>query len=334
MDWEYCKEILPRVSRTFALNIDKLQEDTYRAVLLGYLLFRIADTFEDNIYQDESQKIKALNDFSEVFKGDKDLNKRLKAFESLKFRWQEESPDKDLVENGDRIFNCYFELPEVYRKIMDPLLAETSEGMAEFQKRRLESSPDIFQLRDIEDLEHYCYYVAGIVGIMLTDIFCQHGAVKAVREQLEKHQVYFGLALQVTNIIKDYKKDIQRGWCYIPVSLTEKYGIKLEKINNLSLEQKKGILQELAPRILGYFDSSLEYIKIIPKSEKSIRLFCIIPFVLAYNTLLHITRMKGDKISREDVAGILQNADYYQENDSLLEKDYFRIKNIISEVYN
>lgn len=64
MDWEYCKEILPKVSRTFALNIGQLEEDTYRAVLVGYLFFRIADTFEDNIYQTTSQKIASLNDFT------------------------------------------------------------------------------------------------------------------------------------------------------------------------------------------------------------------------------------------------------------------------------
>ena len=334
MDLEYCKEILPKVSRTFALNIERLEGDIYQAVLLGYLFFRIADTFEDNIYQDESQKIKALNDFSEVFKGNKDLNARLHLYESLKFRWQEDSSDKDLIEHGNRVFKCYFELPEVYRKIMDPLLVKTSEGMAEFQGRKLENNQDIFQLENIEDLEHYCYYVAGIVGVMLTDIFCQHETIGAVREELQKHQVDFGLALQVTNIIKDYKKDIKRGWCYIPASVTEKYGIKLDEIDNLSLRQKKGILQELTPRIVGYFDSTLEYIKVIPKSEKSIRLFCIIPFVLAYNTLFYIVKMKGDKISREQVACILRDADSYAEDDSLLEKNYLSIKNVVSKIYN
>ena len=57
-DWEYCHKILPKVSRTFALNIAQLEGDTFKTVLLGYLLFRIADTLEDTVYQDEKEKTK------------------------------------------------------------------------------------------------------------------------------------------------------------------------------------------------------------------------------------------------------------------------------------
>ncbi len=67
MDWEYCCKILPKVSRTFVLNIAQLEGDIFKTVLLGYLLFRIADTFEDTMYQDEKEKITNLKDFSTVF---------------------------------------------------------------------------------------------------------------------------------------------------------------------------------------------------------------------------------------------------------------------------
>ena len=73
-DWEYCREMLPKVSRTFALNIVQLEGLLFKAVLLGYLLFRIADTFEDTEYRDERQKIADLKDFSEIFTGNKSLD--------------------------------------------------------------------------------------------------------------------------------------------------------------------------------------------------------------------------------------------------------------------
>ncbi len=329
MNWEYCKEILPKVSRTFALNIGYLEKDVYKAVLLGYLFFRIADTFEDNIYQTESEKIKTLNNFSEIFIGNKELSQRLKLYESIILKSEEESSYKNLVENGDRVFKCYFELPEVYRIIMDPLIVKTSNGMAEFQKRKIESKAKIFQLQDIKDLENYCYYVAGIVGVMLTNIFCQQENITELKSELQKYQVNFGLALQWTNIIKDYQKDIKRGWSYIPASVTEKYGIKVEKMDKLSIRQRRCILKEIIPEILNYFDSALAYINILPYTEISIRMFCIIPFVIAYNTLFHIVMMKGDKISRKQVTAILQDANCYANSNSLLEKDYLRIKNII-----
>jgi len=322
LDWEYCREVLPQVSRTFALNIAQLEGDVYRAILLGYLFFRIADTFEDNNFQNEAEKIESLHHFAEIFRGNKNLDERLELYESLKFRWEEESPDKNMLENGDKVLRCYFDLPDIYREIIDQHIARTSEGMAKFQKRKMESDSNLFQLRDIKDLEDYCYYVAGIVGEMLTQIFCQRENISALKPELEKHQARFGLALQVTNIVKDYQKDIAMGWCYIPTSVTEEYGIKLDKVTELSIPDRNRILNKVTPLILGYFDSTLKYIKAIPESEKSIRMFCIIPFVLAYNTMLYITQAGSDKLSRDQVAELLMKCDSYARSNTLLEEDY------------
>lgn len=91
------------------------------------------------------------------------------------------------------------------------LIVETSEGMVRFQERKLQSKIEIFQLKDIKELEDYCYYVAGIVGVTLTKIFCQKKGIEEKRFELEDFQILFGIALQLINIIKDFKKDIARG---------------------------------------------------------------------------------------------------------------------------
>ena len=325
-DWEYCRNILPLVSRTFALNIMRLKGDILKTVLLGYLLFRIVDTFEDTIYQDEREKIANLRDFSEIFEGDKDLSHRLELYESLKFRWKESSDAKSLIENGHIVLRCYFDLLDTYRKIIDPLIVETSEGMAKFQKRDLKSDSKIFQLTDIKELEEYCYYVAGIVGVMLTKIFCQREGIKKKKSSLEKFQIHFGLALQLINIIKDYKKDISRGWCYIPRTITEKHNIELDKIKTLSIKQSKGIIKDMTPVIVTYLDSSLRYINLLPLTERPIRMFCIIPFVLGYKTLHKIAKMEGNKLSREEVTLIMKQSDTYAKSNSYLEEDYLKIR--------
>jgi len=325
-DWEYCRNILPLVSRTFALNIGQLEGDIFKTVLLGYLLFRIADTFEDTIYHDEREKIADLRDFAEIFKGDKDLSHRLKLYESLKFRWKENSDEKDLIENGHIVLRCYFDLRDTYRKIIDPLIIETSEGMLEFQKRKLQSNSEIFQLRDIKELEEYCYYVAGIVGVMLTKIFCQRKSIKKKKSKLKKFQIHFGIALQLINIIKDYQKDILRGWCYIPNSITGKYRIDIKAIENLLIKQRHGIINSMIPFIVTYLDSTLRYIKLLPLEESSIRIFCIIPFVLGYRTLSKIVQMEGNKISRQEVTDIIHKSSAYAQSNSFLEEDYLKIR--------
>jgi farnesyl-diphosphate farnesyltransferase len=325
-DWEYCHAILPKVSRTFALNIGQLEGDIHRTVLLGYLLFRIADTFEDTVYQDEGAKIAALRDFSDIFRGDKDLGQRLALYEPLKFRWTEDSHAKNLVENGHRALRCYFDIPESHRQIIDPLIVETAEGMAGFQERKQKSSHGVFQLADRSDLEDYCYYVAGVVGVMLTEIFCQRERIGRVRPQLTRFQVQFGTALQLINILKDYTGDIARGWCYIPVAITEEYGIDLDDIEGLSGWQKQGVVRDMVVHIVPYLDSTLEYIKWLPLDERSIRMFCIIPFILGYRTLVEIMRMEKDKVSREEVTRLIEMAYAYAGSNDLLEKDYLEAR--------
>lgn len=333
-DWEYCHRILPQVSRTFALNITQLEGDIFKTVLLGYLLFRIADTLEDTVHQDEKEKITDLKDFSAIFKGDKDLSHRLKLYESLKFRWKENSSAKNLIENGHRVLRCYFDVPATYRRIVDPLLVETSEGMAEFQKRKLESNSTIFQLADIKELEDYCYYVAGIVGVMLTKLFCEKKRIDEKRSELEKFQIHFGTALQLINIVKDYKKDIARGWCYIPLTITEKYHIELSKIKALSMKQRRGIVEDMIPPLVPYLDSTLRYIQLLPLSERSIRLFCIVPFILGYRTLVKIVKMEGNKISRQEVASILHKSNTYARSNRSLEENYLKTRKAYFDNHN
>lgn len=45
---EYCKEMLPLVSRTFALGTSLLREPLFIQVAVSYLICRIADSIEDN----------------------------------------------------------------------------------------------------------------------------------------------------------------------------------------------------------------------------------------------------------------------------------------------
>ena len=47
-DRQFCQDMLPKVSRTFAVCIKLLPQDLEHSVLIAYLLCRVADTIEDS----------------------------------------------------------------------------------------------------------------------------------------------------------------------------------------------------------------------------------------------------------------------------------------------
>jgi 15-cis-phytoene synthase len=75
-----------------------------------------------------------------------------------------------------------------------------------------------------EDLYVYCYRVAGTIGLMMTYIigFSHRDAF----EYAEK----LGVAMQLTNILRDIKEDKDRGKIYIPMSELKRFGVAEEDI--------------------------------------------------------------------------------------------------------
>ena len=60
------EQMLEETSRTFALCIPLLPTPTRREVTVAYLLFRIADTFEDAASWSRARKLEALQEFAQL----------------------------------------------------------------------------------------------------------------------------------------------------------------------------------------------------------------------------------------------------------------------------
>lgn len=63
------------------------------------------------------------------------------------------------------------------------------------------------------DLLHYCYQVAGTVGVMMCGVFDVHGAAA------EAHAIDLGIAMQLTNICRDVAADATADRRYLPATL-------------------------------------------------------------------------------------------------------------------
>src|SRR5204862_5048117 len=59
-------DLLEKTSRTFALSIPMLPEPTRRHVGISYLLFRIADTFEDAARWSRAKRLAALDELARL----------------------------------------------------------------------------------------------------------------------------------------------------------------------------------------------------------------------------------------------------------------------------
>lgn len=79
------------------------------------------------------------------------------------------------------------------------------------------------------DLSQYCEGVAASVGAMCTYIFGVTGD-QSVRERAVKYARTLGVAMQVTNILRDVGEDAAMGRCYLPDEVLAAFGITAERV--------------------------------------------------------------------------------------------------------
>lgn len=333
-DWEYCRKALPKVSRTFALNISVLKGDLHRSILTAYLFCRIVDTIEDAAQLDPKIKIKLLHEFSRLMQ---DADYRCGALAEWLLECQAvdgSAHDLELLAETQRVFNVFNTLPANHQAQIVPSVSEMARGMAWFQKKFATGSLTL--LDNEAELEEYCYFVAGAVGEMLCNLFLEdipHVSAQA-RKTMQETAVSFGLGLQMTNISKDVMADRGRGWSYVPRSYIESHGLTVEEFSAGTREEKNlQVMEQLLSKTMGHLQDALRFTQAIPRKEPRIRLFCIWPLWMAVETVaaLHNNRelLKSDdpvKISRKTVRQILRRTPFLCTSDTLLKLSFGRIQ--------
>jgi len=77
---------------------------------------------------------------------------------------------------------------------------------------------------DFEGLRLYCHRVAGVVGMLAANIF------GARRESTSRYAEELGVALQLTNIIRDVGEDARRNRIYLPIEDLQRFGVSAHEI--------------------------------------------------------------------------------------------------------
>jgi len=329
-DWNYCIETLPKVSRTFALNISVLKGNLHKSILVAYLFCRTIDNVEDARKLDVPNKVRLLLGFASLLKDSENRNIALDEWlENISI--VDGSPaDLNLLKNTRRVFNVFESLQENYKQQIISSVCTMAQGMAYFQKKC--NSEQITLLENANELEEYCYFVAGAVGEMLCNLFLQEmpNLPASSKETMLKTAVSFGLGLQITNISKDIVVDRGRGWSYIPRSYIEANGLTSEEFHaGTSTKKDLKVLESLLVKTVGHLNDALDFTLAIPRSNMRVRLFCIWPLWMAMETVavLHNNHdlLKSEanvKISRQTVRGILRRTPFICLSNSLLKQSF------------
>jgi len=280
---------LQEVSRTFALTIPVLPPDVRRAVANAYLLCRIADTIEDDARMPAVEKAHYSEWFIAAVEGTA-CGERLASELSPLLAPTTPEAERQLVAHTGGVLRITHSLAPAQQAALARCVAVMSRGMADFQAEGTRAG-----LATLQDMDRYCYFVAGVVGEMLTEVFCDSAAdLHARRDALMPLAVSFGQALQMTNIIKDVWEDRRRGACWLPREVFARHGCDLAREDlSPSTPGFSAALDDLIVVAHGHLRNALRYVETLPVRHTGIRRFCLWALGMAVMTLRKVHAHPG-----------------------------------------
>ena len=224
------ENIVKKSGSSFYWGMKLLPEIKKRAMFSVYAFCRVVDDIADNSGTIKSKKTK-LNDWKK--KIDSIYNNNNNKNESI-LKELKTSIETFNLEKRDFISIIDGMLMDVKKKIQFPSKTE---------------------------FELYCERVAVAVGYLSIKIFGLSGY------EGKKYAYSLGMAFQLTNIVRDFREDLDIGRCYIPRSKLKKYGIK-GSLSNLGKTNKiQEVLQDILKDADKFFKKADKISKNLDKKK-------------------------------------------------------------------
>ena len=134
------------------------------------------------------------------------------------------------------------------------------------------------------DYNAYCFYVAGTVGHMATElVVVHHGLADDVAAKLAATCEACGRGLQKTNILKDFAKDLGRGFAHPAVHLASRSRFCPTVVGWRAgaVEEKNSI-----DDVVRVANDATEYVVALPYEAAGYRMASLMSLLPAYQTLL------------------------------------------------
>ena len=202
---------LDQVSRSFSFCIMQLLSPAKEWIALSYLLCRVADTIEDSVWPDSRQQTHAFQQLK-LF-----LNEAPSESEFL--IWRDSFPacipleEKALLADLPLLLADLYSLPDNIRAQIIHTVSCMIDGMQDVLTQY--KTQNTLSLPSLMATNQYCFFVAGIVGELLTHIYAHLIPEFTCSDERLTRSVHFGLFLQKINILKDQRSDELAGRFYV-----------------------------------------------------------------------------------------------------------------------
>jgi len=284
----YCRSILQNVSRSFALTIPMVEKNIMVPILLGYLEARIMDNFEDENAGksiENKKRVKYIKKTISVIQNPESLKSKRNMEDIARAAADFVSNPHylNLAQNMNKVMVVHKTMDKHAQKTISLWYGRMAEGMQKYLSKRI----DTFQ-----HLDEYCYYVAGTVAGMFTDLIVKNA--ENITKQQEKilriKQNHFGLLLQKVNIIRDFRQDIiNNEKIFWPHNLFREHDIlPHEAINRMNEAKSMVILKKMIGQSKKHITHVKKYISNIPQDFPGFRNAAIINILLGVETLAKI----------------------------------------------
>jgi farnesyl-diphosphate farnesyltransferase len=213
-------QVLKDVSRSFYLSLRLLPAPMRPATSTGYLLARASDTIADTAEIPVDDRLDLLDAFAAELAG-KGSGRRREQMKKFIAR-QTNPSERVLLERLDECYDGLAVLDELQadavRNVVTTIISGQRLDLVRFDDAG-KGNPKT--LRNEEELEDYCYRVAGCVGAFWTRIgLLTLGSrfSESAPEDLDDLGIRYGMGLQLVNILRDMPEDLANGRCYLPVA--------------------------------------------------------------------------------------------------------------------
>lgn len=262
------------MSRSFAVVIQQLPEELRDAICIFYLALRGLDSVEDDMDYDITNKLPLLRSFHDKLE-----------VPGWNIKGVGDSQDyRELMASFEKVISVYTTLKPAYRSVIKDITRRMGRGMADFAEQAHVTGEG--SVVSTQQYNLYCHYVAGLVGIGLSQLFSASGLEDPNLRTEERLANSMGLFLQKTNIIRDYLEDLNQKRTWWPKEIWSKYspnGSLSWFSKNPDHNNSKLCLNHMITDALSHVPDCLAYLAQI--KTQSVFEFCAIPQVMAMATL-------------------------------------------------